>query len=183
LWDTTQTEVIFEIDDFRPEVIVRGSDCMNGTITFDVSNMEPHYIYEWVFNGVKESGPQPQYVFRRTDVHSFTLTIIDTLCRRTFVYDLEANVIFEPDRLFIPNAFTPNQDGINELLIIGGNQCLENPRFVILSRWGELVFETDKPFEEFWDGKHNGKVVSSDVFVYRFYTDRKSWTGTITVMR
>lgn len=183
LWDTTRTEVVFEVDDFRPEVTVRGSDCLNGTIEFDLSNMESHYIYEWFFYGVVETGAQPQYVFRSTDVHRFTLTIIDTLCNRKFVYDLDVDVIYEPDRLFIPNAFTPNQDGINELLIIGGNQCIDDPRFVILSRWGELVFETDKPFEVFWDGKHNGKTVGTDVFVYRFYTARKSWTGTITVLR
>jgi gliding motility-associated-like protein len=183
LWDTTTVEVIFEIDDFRPEVNVRGTDCADGTIELDLGPMEPHYIYEWTFSGIVETGPQPRHIFRSTDLHQFRLTIIDTLCRRTFVYDLEVEVIYEPNRLYIPNAFTPNQDGVNEFLIIGGNTCLENPRFVILSRWGEVVFETDKPFEEFWDGKHNGKIVTTDVFVYRFYTEKKSWTGTITVMK
>jgi gliding motility-associated-like protein len=74
-------------------------------------------------------------------------------------------------RLWIPSAFTPNGDGKNEQLKIGGNNCFSNDRFVILNSFGNVVFETDEPFKEFWDGKIDGKPAQQDTYVYRFQTE------------
>lgn len=74
-------------------------------------------------------------------------------------------------RVFIPNAFSPNGDGNNDLLVINsGNDVVRVKSFIILNRWGEMVFErfnfpTNSPVYG-WNGNFRGKPMNSDVFVY-----------------
>ena len=73
------------------------------------------------------------------------------------------NYCGEPD-IFVPNTFTPNQDGKNDLFYIRGNNIKEL-YFAIYNRWGERVFFTTS-MENGWDGTFNGKAVSPDVYGY-----------------
>ena len=67
--------------------------------------------------------------------------------------------------MFIPSAFSPNGDGVNDILYVRG-RCLKNFTFQIFNRWGELVFETsDKNIG--WDGTQNGQALNTGVFVYK----------------
>ncbi len=72
-------------------------------------------------------------------------------------------------QVFIPNAFTPDGDGWNDVLMIRGKGIHVN-FFRIFNRWGELIFEK-KNFEpndpaNGWDGRIRGIPASPDVFVY-----------------
>ena len=58
--------------------------------------------------------------------------------------------------LFMPNAFSPNNDGKNDFYKIGGLGILEM-HLQIYNRFGELVFETQDK-NELWDGSFNGKT-------------------------
>ena len=74
-------------------------------------------------------------------------------------------------RVFIPNVFTPNFDGVNDRLVIyGGPEVAQVRSFQVYSRWGELIFERNNfaPNEISlgWDGTHRGKRLDSDVFTY-----------------
>ena len=74
--------------------------------------------------------------------------------------------------VYIPNAFSPNEDGYNELFMIYGNtaQIEQVNTFQIYDRWGELVFlaknfmPNDPAFG--WDGRFNNKKLNPAVFVY-----------------
>lgn len=69
--------------------------------------------------------------------------------------------------IFIPNAFSPNGDGNNDLLEIHTKfDCITDFSLQIFDRWGEMVFEATKP-TEIWDGKFDGKELNSAVFVYQ----------------
>jgi gliding motility-associated-like protein len=74
-------------------------------------------------------------------------------------------------RVFVPNAFSPNGDGNNDLLVINsGNDVFNVRSFIILNRWGEMVFErfnfpTNQPTYG-WDGNFRGKPMNAGVFVY-----------------
>ncbi len=88
--------------------------------------------------------------------------------------------------VFIPNAFSPNNDGHNDDLGIYGN-CINEAIFRVFDRWGELVFET-RDIEARWDGKYKGYPVSAGVFVYQLTAklkngDKVTKTGNITVVR
>ena len=67
--------------------------------------------------------------------------------------------------VFVPTAFSPNNDGENDLECIYSD-CLETFVFTIYNRWGEIVFETSD-MTICWDGTWKGKDLNSAVFVYR----------------
>ncbi|MCE3280096.1 MAG: hypothetical protein K0S44_2287, partial [Bacteroidetes bacterium] len=66
--------------------------------------------------------------------------------------------------LFVPNAFSPNNDGVNDIELVLGN-CISKMQFMIFDRWGEKVFESNNP-KDSWDGKYNGELMNTAVFVY-----------------
>lgn len=66
--------------------------------------------------------------------------------------------------VFVPNIFSPNNDGHNETVKVYGG-CWKIYSFVIYDRWGEKVFESTDPSEE-WDGSYKGKALDPAVFVY-----------------
>jgi len=69
--------------------------------------------------------------------------------------------------LYIPNAITPNDDGINDYFHISGLNIPDKDfSFRIYNRWGTLIFYSSNPSFE-WDGSINGKKVPSDIYNYR----------------
>src|SRR5690606_9910971 len=75
----------------------------------------------------------------------------------------------------LPNAFTPNHDGRNDLfrIITAGYQEIE--RFVVLNRFGEIVFETNNQSEG-WDGTYKG--VPAEVGTYGYLHSYRCADGT-----
>jgi len=69
------------------------------------------------------------------------------------------------ETLFIPGAFSPNDDGENDIQCVMGTNCIEKIIFAIYDRWGEKIFETSDP-RICWDGKYRGKPLNTAVFVY-----------------
>ncbi|MFH0867410.1 MAG: gliding motility-associated C-terminal domain-containing protein, partial [Bacteroidota bacterium] len=66
--------------------------------------------------------------------------------------------------IFIPTAFSPNNDGSNDVLYVRGN-CIKMLDFAIYDRWGECVFYSDD-LTEGWDGAYKGKPMNTGVFVF-----------------
>lgn len=66
----------------------------------------------------------------------------------------------------LPNAFTPNGDGQNDLFIPRGRCFVERIEFQVFNRWGQLVFETSDPAIE-WDGRNlGGEPLPSGTYHY-----------------
>ena len=68
-------------------------------------------------------------------------------------------------RFWIANAFTPNGDGLNEFFmpsIMG----VENYKFYIFDRWGELIFESTS-INKGWDGRYKGRACEQEVYVWK----------------
>jgi gliding motility-associated-like protein len=76
----------------------------------------------------------------------------------------------ESGQLYIANAFTPDGDGINDILMVQGKGIASIKSFRIFNRWGELLFEkmnfAPNDPKHGWDGKIKGRSGPSDVFVY-----------------
>jgi len=66
--------------------------------------------------------------------------------------------------IFVPNVFSPNDDGHNDIFKPRGTEPFEY-EMRIYDRWGNLVFES-KVIDEGWDGTFKGKIMNSGVFVY-----------------
>ncbi len=99
----------------------------------------------------------------------------------------------EPDiNIFIPNAFTPNGDGINDGFTLFANIDLQIEELVVFDRWGNKAFESrnfpsNNP-ELGWNGRYNGQLLPNGVYVYAFllrYPDGTSeyFKGDITLIR
>jgi gliding motility-associated-like protein len=64
----------------------------------------------------------------------------------------------------MPNGFTPNGDGKNDVLYLRGNN-ISNVYFAVYDRWGQKVFET-RDLAKGWDGVFKGKQLDPAVFAY-----------------
>jgi gliding motility-associated-like protein len=83
-----------------------------------------------------------------------------------------------PPRVFIPNSFTPDGDGTNDLFVPRGYN-FSTVEFSLHNRWGQAIFSTEVHGEG-WDGTVNGKVAQDGVYVYRLrYRPITSALGTL----
>jgi gliding motility-associated-like protein len=115
--------------------------------------------YHWdMGNSVTFEETAFDYMYEHSGTYKVTLMVTDENgCQNTHQRTVE---IKEPEmQIFIPSSFTPNQDGLNEVLKpIGLHITDDHYLFVIYDRWGEVVFKTTNP-EEGWDGKYKGSIV------------------------
>ena len=128
---------------------------------------------------------------RPTRGTTFTATLTDQNGCRTVG---RINVSIDKRRpIFIPSAFSPNNDSYNDILTINGSQVVKNiKRFQIFDRWGELMFakanfNTDDP-NFGWDGRHKGREALPGVYVYYVEVEYFDNTtdiieGDVTLMR
>ena len=123
-----------------------------------------------------------------------TLFVVDSGSYQVWIMDENGctdfsdllNVEMAPlTQLFIPSAFTPNDDEHNELFIINGKN-IDTYNIKIFSRWGELLFESDDIYKH-WDGTYNYNKVNQGTYYYQIEVlgmDKKLFNkaGTIDVL-
>jgi gliding motility-associated-like protein len=97
----------------------------------------------------------------------YCLTSDNATCTNSICITVEVDTpCATNETLELPNAFSPNGDGINdEYCLQGWNDCLESFSISIFNRWGEKVFTTTDP-SFCWDGKLLGKLCDPAVFTY-----------------
>jgi len=88
--------------------------------------------------------------------------------------------------LYIPNTFTPDGDGINDIFYAYGYN-LKNFKMYIFNRWGEFLFETTELVRG-WDGKYKGNPCQLGTYIWKvFYTDdanvSKQATGHVNLIK
>jgi gliding motility-associated-like protein len=66
--------------------------------------------------------------------------------------------------LYIPNAFTPDNDGLNEVFTPIG-EGISNYHLMIFTRWGEMIFESNN-INDGWDGKFKGNLCQVDIYAW-----------------
>lgn len=96
------------------------------------------------------------------------------------------------DQVFVPNTFTPNNDGQNDIFYPRGTGMKSVTSFRIYNRWGELIFER-RGFQlndasAGWDGTYKGAQLSTDIFIYAIdgicdSGEPISWKGDVTLIR
>lgn len=100
-------------------------------------------------------------------------------------------VVKEDVNLFIPNVFTPNGDGINDLFyVVGSGLDPSDFELLVFNRWGQLIFESNQ-IEKKWDGRNKSGThyVSDGVYPYIVKVglldgpERIERSGHVTVLR
>lgn len=157
--------------------------------TFDFRNLSMGaQSYEWDFgdgSGISTE-PHPTHTFPDTGRYTVTLTAHDAFNSCPAVYSMDLRV-FHGGKIFTPNAFTPNEDGINDVWFVKG-EGLSNMELIIFDRWG-LELKRIRSLEEGWNGKNkHGRDVQEGVYVYLLNATLNTGTpvkrgGTITLIR
>jgi len=143
--------------------------------------------YSWLVNGNPVSNDTDlHYVFHEGGDYQVTLIATDSAgCSDTFSTVIQVSGC--TPALFIPNTFTPNGDGINDLFKYTA-RCIEEYEMLVFNRWGVLLYTGSKG-SPFWDGNNgHGSYVSDGVYIYTItYTDinglTKERNGTVTIFR
>ena len=125
----------------------------------------------------------------RTQVYTVEVTDEDGC---TGLDSVQVRVVIERP-VYIPNAFSPNGDGINDRFAIFGNQAVRRVQTMrVYSRWGALVYEGENlPLgtnSGYWDGIFKGEEMKSQVFAYYAeieFVDGvvRTFEGDVTLMR
>lgn len=150
-----------------------------GEVAFTNLSVNSSYWY-WLFEpGIFSNEFSPTHTFTAQGDYPVMLIsynengCIDTTTKVYHVLSSE---------LFIPNIFTPNQDGFHDVFEIQYTGT-EAYHLVVYDRWGVEYFVSDSPIKQ-WNGKTiNGKEASDGVYYYALRIGTKVYNGTITLMR
>lgn len=127
-----------------------------------------NYTYEWTPSTDLADAHSPSTNATPSETRTYTVAVTDefgcTLSKQVEV-EVEPLICGEP-LVFIPNTFTPNGDGKNDVLYVRSG-ILENFVLRIYNRWGELLFETTS-LEKGWNGTFKGKYCEQGVYDYYF---------------
>ncbi|TND00892.1 MAG: PKD domain-containing protein, partial [Bacteroidetes bacterium] len=119
--------------------------------------------WNWTFNSGTSTSQSP--CFPVSDTGSYTAILVVTDAQGcTDSTAVTVNVENPCTDLFLPTAFSPNNDGQNDVLYLYGT-CIKYMQLEIYSRWGERVFITNDPLIG-WDGTWRGQACESAVFTY-----------------
>ncbi|MBC7862580.1 MAG: gliding motility-associated C-terminal domain-containing protein [Bacteroidia bacterium] len=147
--------------------------------------------WNWSFGDPTDSSSilqNPAFNYGVAGTYNVSLIVVtDFGCTDTILHP----VVIDPEFvIYVPNAFTPGGNGINELFYPQGvGVDTEHYQMWIYDRWGNMIFTTTE-WTKGWDGKVQGKadVVQMDVYVWKIKVrslmgEKKSYVGHVTVVK
>jgi gliding motility-associated-like protein len=146
--------------------------------------------YEWfIDDSLFSTSPNPLHTFPSEVPGTYEVCLVasnNTGCSDTICGYIVVNDVF---LIYVPNAFTPDGDGINDLFFPVLHSFDANAfEFFIFNRWGEKLFESDSPSLP-WDGSYKGERVQDGVYVWRLIAkdaatgEKKEFIGHVTLIR
>lgn len=142
--------------------------------------------YSWNFGDTHTSvAVNPHHTFFKEGVYTVEMTAYNEFWVCPTTYSLTYNIIFD-GAVFLPNAFSPNNDGKNDFFGAIGDG-ITYYQMTIFDRWGRIVFYSENPATQ-WGGTFEGKDVPEGVYTYRFKyrlnnAATKDLGGSVTVIR
>ena len=165
--DATVTVNVIDVSTIIPEPI---QNVFEGTatpinLTSDAQN--PNLEFLWTPNlGISCTDCNtPNVTLSSNQTYHVQITDTENGCIGQDSVEMKIVASCNENLIVVPNAFSPNGDGLNDVLYVRGSTLDFIYNFRIYSRSGELVFETTD-MNDGWDGIHNGEKVNSGVFVY-----------------
>jgi gliding motility-associated-like protein len=166
---------------FTPEEI----DISSPEVTF-ASTSTGATSWNWLFgDGGNSTLENPKHMYADTGTFCILLTVSNNSgCTDTATGCLYIEPVFS---LYIPNSFTPNDDGLNETFNVYGNG-IKTIMVRIYDRWGEEIFIFDN-LNKGWPGtRTSGELCKQDVYVYRIEVvdgknDSHEYMGQVNLIR
>lgn len=164
----TTAQTIVNVASSNPALsIIANQDTIpSGSAVQLLATQQAGYTYSWNNHPTLSGDTIFNPIATPEETTTYYLTVTDALGCRTkdsIIIHVALPICEEPN-IFVPNAFSPDGDGYNDVIYVEGNIITEI-RFMIYNRWGEQVFEsTDK--NRGWNGKFKGKDCPPDVYGY-----------------
>ncbi|MBA2611997.1 MAG: gliding motility-associated C-terminal domain-containing protein [Bacteroidetes bacterium] len=175
---------------WNPDVVTTS----NNQVTFNpMAKYGPITSINWMFTGTGINGfdtsnvQNPQRVFENAG--KFPIMLIqrtDHACVDSTIKNIE---IIEDFNVYIPNGFTPNGDGLNDMFLIKGLGFKpEGFSMELFDRWGNSLFFS-KDYTKGWDGTVKGIQSQDGVYIYKIRVvgangeGRKEYIGHVTLMK
>ncbi len=183
-----RTDTIYQMVSFSdtavfPQIEPSISSCSNGAIDISIQNDRPWFLYFWEVEAKSYRGNEPNIKFDQPGQKNFSVLIKDTLCNREYIQNFELTLSEIRNEILTPNAFSPNGDGLNDQYEIFGDPCSVEANLKIFNRWGQMVFETDQPYRQFWDGTINGNPAPSGVYTFVILEAGRKEQGFLSLIR
>ncbi|MDB5229014.1 MAG: hypothetical protein JWN78_3207 [Bacteroidota bacterium] len=167
------------------ETIVAPGD----TIQLDVISSQPLY-YNWISSAILSNSHirnpfavinQPSWIYLNSEGD-----LLLRGCRRSDSIFIDIFNNCDAENVFIPNSFTPNYDGVNDIFKVR-SKILQSGNLVVYDRWGNKVFESDD-LTKGWDGIYKGEPAQEDAYGYSFEGtcingEQIKLKGNVTVLR
>ncbi len=134
-----------------------------------VATENPTYTYSWTPSSSLENPTIATPLASPTENTTYQVSVNNEIgCTATASINVEVQTgnCDEP-YIFLPNAFTPDGDGENDILYLRG-AIISEMELVIYDRWGDEIFKSNSP-DIGWDGTKKGKAQPSGVFGYYIY--------------
>jgi gliding motility-associated-like protein len=166
---------------FEPEVLIEDEILFESEISSDF------IAWEWEFgDGNKSTDKDPVHVFEKAGTFEVKLTGYDLYgCSTVEKNTIQVNT--PVDLVVIPNAFSPNGDGLNDTFI-PKLRAISSFQLEVFNTWGEKLFHTSSLETKGWDGTYRGQLVPAGNYLYSItYTTMDGQTaqrtGGITLIR
>lgn len=145
-------------------------------------------FWNWSFGDNDTSSALNPAPHTYADTGTYTITLI-TSTQFNCLDTTSQTITIEPDFVFyIPNAFTPNDDGVNDTFS-GRGIFISKFEMRIFDRWGNMIFLSDDIIKS-WDGKanHGAEIAPRDVYIYDvkvtdFKNRKHDYKGIVTLVR
>uniref|UniRef100_UPI0035939800 T9SS type B sorting domain-containing protein n=1 Tax=Aquiflexum sp. TaxID=1872584 RepID=UPI0035939800 len=180
--------VAFTDADFTYTVIsigIQGEILVNDQVQFHDETFGEVIAWEWDFgDGTKSNEQNPMHTYTKPGTYTISLMTFDAMgcvSKTQIVVEVVASY-----RILVPNAFTPNDDGLNDTFI-PKMRGIEDFEMHIFNKWGELVYSAYSQEDAGWDGRLNGRISPNGNYVYKIIFkavdgEKGSKTGVFTLV-
>jgi gliding motility-associated-like protein len=171
----------FEYSPLKPVENLDNVLFSNSSTSTDITGWNWYFVNN---NGYTSTQTNPSYMFEQSGNYPIALVVHNKYgCSDTIVKMI---TVVEEQNLYVPNSFTPNGDGINDIFLPKG-KGLTKYNLMIFDRWGQKLFETSE-FTVGWDGAFKGLECKQDTYVWKITASFpqgkvKEYTGHITLNR
>lgn len=150
--------------------------CEDNTVTFNVYDASAtSYLWRGPSVYFLQNNPTDS-VFTATFEGIYEVDITNNCGTLTQIIDLKTeDCVCSP---FIPNSFTPNNDGNNDALQIFTGCDIMDLQFSVFNRWGERVFYTED-INDGWDGTFDGAISPTGVYIYKIEYTSANFKGEV----
>ena len=176
--DASFTYTVISID-------MQGEILVNEPVQFNDATLGQVIAWEWDFgDGTKSNEQNPIHSYSKTGKYTISLKTFDELgCVSDTKMEIE---VFGSYRILVPNAFTPNGDGLNDTFI-PKMRGIDDFELHIFNKWGELVYSAFSKEDAGWDGRLNGTMSPNGNYVYKIIFkavdgEKGSQTGVFTLV-